>query len=143
MPGSTGWRRRGAEEVQAIRIVDDKGYTSKRWGDAGEMLIAAELTLGGVPVLQVPEIWPGYDVIASRLNPAYLSAAAATAAITWNSSNRIGQAAAASRTRRYFLRSNFGFIGDTARSRSMASISGNIEGPCEPSRSYTGPNACP
>jgi hypothetical protein len=33
-------------------------------GDAGEMLVAAELTLAGVPALRVPDIWPGYDVIA-------------------------------------------------------------------------------
>jgi hypothetical protein len=33
-------------------------------GDACEMLVAAELTLAGVPALRVPDIWPGYDVIA-------------------------------------------------------------------------------
>ena len=39
-------------------------YTTKQMGDAGEMLVAAELTLAGVPALRVPDIWPGYDVIA-------------------------------------------------------------------------------
>jgi hypothetical protein len=33
-------------------------------GDACEMLIAAEMTLAGVPALKVPDNWPGYDVIA-------------------------------------------------------------------------------
>jgi hypothetical protein len=28
------------------------------------MLVAAELTLAGVPALKVPESWPGYDIIA-------------------------------------------------------------------------------
>ncbi|KAF0123552.1 MAG: hypothetical protein FD139_1430 [Methylocystaceae bacterium] len=41
-----------------------KPYTRKQMGDACEMLIAAELTLAGVPALKVPDNWPGYDVIA-------------------------------------------------------------------------------
>jgi hypothetical protein len=36
----------------------------KQMGDAGEMLVAAELTLGGVPAFTLPTNWPGYDVIA-------------------------------------------------------------------------------
>jgi len=40
------------------------GYTTKQMGDACEMLIAAELTLAGVPALKVPDMWPGHDVIA-------------------------------------------------------------------------------
>lgn len=39
-------------------------YTSKQMGDACEMVVAAELTLAGVPALKVPDNWPGYDVIA-------------------------------------------------------------------------------
>lgn len=39
-------------------------YTSKQMGDACEMLVAAELTLAGIPALKVPDNWPGYDVIA-------------------------------------------------------------------------------
>lgn len=39
-------------------------YTSKQMGDACEMLIAAELTLAGVPALKVADNWPGYDVVA-------------------------------------------------------------------------------
>jgi hypothetical protein len=39
-------------------------YTNKQMGDACEMLVAAELTLHGVPALKVPDFWPGYDVIA-------------------------------------------------------------------------------
>jgi hypothetical protein len=38
--------------------------TAKQMGDAGEMLVAAELTLAGVPALKAPDSWPGYDVIA-------------------------------------------------------------------------------
>ena len=39
-------------------------YTSKQMGDACEMLIAAELTLAGVPAMKMPDNWPHYDVIA-------------------------------------------------------------------------------
>ena len=44
-----------------MRIVS---YTNKQMGDACEMLVAAELTLAGIPALKVPDGWPGYDVIA-------------------------------------------------------------------------------
>ena len=43
-------------------------YTTKQMGDAAEMLVAAELTLAGVPALKVPDMWPGYDVIAQPIN---------------------------------------------------------------------------
>lgn len=33
-------------------------------GDAGEMLVAAELTLAGIPAMKAPDNWPGYDVFA-------------------------------------------------------------------------------
>jgi hypothetical protein len=33
-------------------------------GDAGEMLVAAELTLNGIPAFIVPSNWPHYDVVA-------------------------------------------------------------------------------
>ena len=39
-------------------------YTDKQMGDAGEMLVAAELTLAGIPATRMPDNWPGYDVIA-------------------------------------------------------------------------------
>jgi hypothetical protein len=39
-------------------------YTKKQMGDAGEMLVAAELTLAGIPSFIVPSNWPGYDVVA-------------------------------------------------------------------------------
>lgn len=39
-------------------------------GDACEMLIAAELTLAGVPALKVPDNWPHYDVIAQPVGTA-------------------------------------------------------------------------
>lgn len=42
-------------------------YTKKQMGDACEMLVAAELTLAGIPALKVPDNWPGYDVIAQPL----------------------------------------------------------------------------
>ncbi len=39
-------------------------YTTKQMGDACEMLVAAELTLAGIPAMKVPDCWPGYDVVA-------------------------------------------------------------------------------
>ncbi len=45
-------------------MADGRKYTSKQMGDACEMLVAAEMTLAGVPALKVPDNWPGYDVIA-------------------------------------------------------------------------------
>ena len=50
-----------ADEASRGREV---GYTSKQMGDACEMLVAAELTLAGVPALKASDYWPGYDVIA-------------------------------------------------------------------------------
>jgi hypothetical protein len=44
--------------------MNARDYTTKQMGDACEMLVAAELTLAGVPALRVPDLWPGYDVIA-------------------------------------------------------------------------------
>jgi len=41
-----------------------RDYTSKQMGDACEMLVAAEVTLAGVPALKMPDNWPHYDVIA-------------------------------------------------------------------------------
>jgi hypothetical protein len=41
-----------------------RNYTNKQMGDACEFLVAAELTLAGIPALKVPDLWPGYDVIA-------------------------------------------------------------------------------
>ncbi|MDX2028211.1 MAG: hypothetical protein SFW62_06215 [Alphaproteobacteria bacterium] len=42
--------------------------TTKQKGDACEMLIAAKLTLAGIPALKVPDNWPHYDVIAQPQN---------------------------------------------------------------------------
>jgi hypothetical protein len=39
-------------------------YTRKQMGDACEMLVAAELTLAGIPATKLPDNWPGYDLIA-------------------------------------------------------------------------------
>jgi hypothetical protein len=39
-------------------------YTPKQMGDACEMLVAAEMTLAGVPTQKMPDNWPCYDVIA-------------------------------------------------------------------------------
>jgi hypothetical protein len=44
--------------------TQNNGYTRKQMGDACETLVAAELTLVGVPALKMPDNWPGYDVIA-------------------------------------------------------------------------------
>lgn len=49
-------------KVQKTKVSRD--YTSKQMGDACEMLIAAEVTLAGIPALKVPDNWPCYDVIA-------------------------------------------------------------------------------
>jgi hypothetical protein len=38
--------------------------TTKQTGDACEMLVAAEITLAGIPAMKVPDLWPHYDVIA-------------------------------------------------------------------------------
>jgi hypothetical protein len=46
----------------------DRMYTSKQMGDACEMLVAAELTLAGIPAIKAPDLWPGYDVIAQPPN---------------------------------------------------------------------------
>lgn len=46
------------------RQTEQRRYTKKQMGDACEMLVAAELTLAGIPALKVPDNWPGYDVIA-------------------------------------------------------------------------------
>ena len=45
-------------------LPSGRRYTTKQLGDACEMLVAAELTLAGIPALKVPDNWPGYDVIA-------------------------------------------------------------------------------
>lgn len=39
-------------------------YSTKQMGDACDLLVAAELTLAGIPAIKVPDHWPGYDVIA-------------------------------------------------------------------------------
>jgi hypothetical protein len=40
--------------------------TKKQMGDAGEMLLAAELTLHGIPSFIVPSNWPRYDIVAQH-----------------------------------------------------------------------------
>jgi hypothetical protein len=45
-----------------------RSQTIKQVGDAGEMLVAAEITLAGVPALWLPDFWPGYDVVAQPAN---------------------------------------------------------------------------
>lgn len=42
-------------------------YTTKQMGDACEMLVAAEMTLAGVPAHKMPDNWPGYDIIAQPI----------------------------------------------------------------------------
>ena len=44
--------------------MSDRGYNNKQMGDACEMLVAAKLTLHGVPAIKVPDNWPDYDVVA-------------------------------------------------------------------------------
>lgn len=56
-----------ADKVAMMERMKRK-YTTKQMGDACEMLIAAELTLAGVPSIKGPDNWPGYDVIAQPPN---------------------------------------------------------------------------
>jgi len=44
--------------------MSSQNCTPKQMGDACEMLIAAEMTLAGVPAMKMPDNWPCYDVIA-------------------------------------------------------------------------------
>ncbi|WP_137179442.1 hypothetical protein [Roseomonas sp. AR75] len=60
-----GWGE-GAPPV-ARRLGGKRGYTSKQMADACEMIVAAELTLAGVPAIKVADNWPDYDVIAQPL----------------------------------------------------------------------------
>lgn len=62
-----------AEIEPATASRPRRKFTSKQMGDACEMLVAAELTLAGIPALKVPDNWPHYDVIAQPLvGPAQL-----------------------------------------------------------------------
>ncbi len=45
-------------------VTDVRSFTKKQQGDACEMLVAAELTLAGVPAAKMPDNWPDYDVSA-------------------------------------------------------------------------------
>jgi len=45
--------------------MNDKLPNSKQRGDAAEMLVAANLTLNGIPSFMAPVNWPEYDVIAA------------------------------------------------------------------------------
>lgn len=59
----------GVEE-RATRSIPGRSFTSKQMGDACEMLVAAELTLAGIPALKAPDNWPHYDVIAQPFDRA-------------------------------------------------------------------------
>ncbi len=58
--------RRGDVDRRGVRSMgeENRKFMSKQMGDACEMLVAAELTLAGIPAMRVPEQWPGYDVVA-------------------------------------------------------------------------------
>ncbi|MDP9412516.1 MAG: hypothetical protein M3Q08_00095 [Pseudomonadota bacterium] len=61
----------GRSEARAGNLADAvhaRKFTSKQMGDACEMLVAAELTLAGIPALKVPDNWPHYDVIAQPIS---------------------------------------------------------------------------
>ena len=49
-------------------VKAERAYTSKQMGDACEMLVAAEMTLAGVPAMKVPDNWPCYDIVAQPRN---------------------------------------------------------------------------
>jgi hypothetical protein len=75
------WRERAARGLRVfkrLRLPDvigmpndvaDRCHTTKQMGDAGEMLVAAELALHGVPAFTVPDFWPSCDVIAQPTQP--------------------------------------------------------------------------
>ena len=52
---------RGAEIRRAALLL-----ASKQFGDACEMLVAAHLTLAGLPATIMPDGWPDYDVTVQR-----------------------------------------------------------------------------
>jgi len=63
-PRVTAERRQPSLEAVATDRLSAKQIATKQMGDACEMLVAAELTLAGVPAFKLPDNWPGYDVIA-------------------------------------------------------------------------------
>jgi hypothetical protein len=44
--------------------MDSRNFNTKQMGDACEMLVAAEMTLAGMPAMKMPDNWPCYDLIA-------------------------------------------------------------------------------
>ena len=60
----TGQETEVGKESGRSTPASSRRFTSKQMGDACEMLVAAELTLAGIPALKVPDNWPHYDVIA-------------------------------------------------------------------------------
>jgi hypothetical protein len=46
--------------------MEPKLYKTKQMGDACEMLVAAEMTLAGMPAMKMPDNWPCYDLIAQH-----------------------------------------------------------------------------
>lgn len=50
--------------MSEITTNKPRAYTTKQMGDACEMLVAAEMTLAGIPAMKAPDFWPGYDAIA-------------------------------------------------------------------------------
>jgi hypothetical protein len=67
-PGLAEMERTQASPNERLRAKSRQqtsaNYTTKQLGDAGEMIIAAELTLHFTPTLKAPDFWPGCDVIA-------------------------------------------------------------------------------
>jgi len=57
-------------EIAKTVGTPSRKFTRKQMGDACEMLVAAELTLAGIPALKVPDNWPHYDVIAQPVGSA-------------------------------------------------------------------------
>jgi hypothetical protein len=56
-------RKLAWDAAQGLRRKIER-FTKKQMGDAGEMLVAAELTLNGIPAFILPSHWRGYDVVA-------------------------------------------------------------------------------
>ena len=67
--GRSGWAPAQRMAPRSALSVTLKGmlpraFNNKQMGDACEMLVAAEMTLAGVPATMMPDNWPCYDVIA-------------------------------------------------------------------------------
>lgn len=86
-PATAQQPQRSIDTVATDRLTA-KQVATKQMGDACEMLVAAELTLAGVPAFKLPDNWPGYDVIAQP--PSQTPQRVSVKARTFKSGNFVG-----------------------------------------------------